>query len=144
MFGGGSWPWRPAGDLFTEAQRLFSPWWRVLQTTWRGSSNFPPVVITSTDEALVVRAEIPGVKLEDLEVNLTGDTLTIKGERRPDETIPEASYHRRERLTGHFARSVTLPERVDPDRVSATYTNGILRVVMPKVPEARSRRIEVK
>ena len=139
---GGS-TWRPLGDLLAEAQRLLSPWWRVAETTWRGSSNFPPARITGTDDALVLTAEVPGIQLADLDLTITGDALTIKGERRPDETVAEASYHRRERLTGHFARSVTLPERVDAERITASYADGVLRVTMPKAPEARTRKIEV-
>jgi HSP20 family protein len=140
---GGQTVWRPLGDLFSEVQRALHPWWRFAETTWRGSSNFPPVRITSTDDTLILTAEIPGIKLSDLDLTITGDALTIKGERRPDETVAEASYHRRERLTGHFARSVTLPERVDPDRITASYTDGVLWVTMPKAPEARTRKIDV-
>jgi len=140
------WPyrsWRPFGDLLSEAGRLFQPWWRLAEAPWRGSSNFPPVRISSTDDTLVLTAEIPGIQLSDLDLSITGDTLTIKGERRPDETVPQSSYHRRERLMGHFARSVTLPERVDAEKVSASYTDGVLCVTMPKAPEARTRKIDV-
>ena len=126
-----------------DAQRLLHPWWRLAQTTWRGSSNFPPVRISVTDDALVVTAEIPGVVLGDLDLSITGDTLVIKGERRPDETVAESGYHRRERLMGHFARSVTLPERVNVDEVAASYTDGVLRITMPKAPEAKTRKIGV-
>ena len=135
--------WLPFGDLFSEAQGLAHPWWRLAQTTWRGSSNFPPVRISTTDDALVLTAEIPGIELSDLDVSITGDALTIKGERRPDESVAEASYHRHERLVGHFARSVTLPERVDPGKITAAYTDGVLRLTMSKAPEARTRKIDV-
>jgi len=141
---GGPSVWRPLSELISEAQRAFHPWWRLAGTTWRGSSDFPPVRISSTDDTLVLTAEIPGIQLSDLDLSVTGDTLTIKGERRPDETVPEADYHRRERLTGHFARSVTLPERVDPERISAAYIDGVLCVTMPKAAEARTRTIQVK
>ena len=135
--------WGPLGELLSTADRLLGRALRPGAAGWRGSSNFPPVAITGTEEQLVVTAEIPGVILGDLDLSIPGDTLTIKGERCADETIPSASYHRRERLLGHFARSVTLPERVDAEGVTATYTDGVLRVVLPKAPEARTRKIDV-
>lgn len=133
--------WRPVDSLLSAADRVLGPLTR--HVVWRGSGSFPPVRITSTDDTLVLTAEVPGVQVADIELSITGDTLTIKGERRPDESVPEAGYHRRERLTGHFARSVTLPERVENAKVSATCTNGVLRVVMPKVPEARTHKVQV-
>lgn len=133
--------WQPFDSLVSAAERLLAPTYG--HRLWRGSSNFPPVTIMGTDGELVLTAEVPGIHLSDLDLSITGDTLTIRGERRPDETVPEASYHRQERPTGHFARSVTLPEKVDADKITATYTDGVLRVVMPKAPEARTRKIDV-
>ena len=135
--------WRPLTRLLSEAERLLGPVSAITGSSWRGSGTFPPVRITATEDAIVATAEIPGVNMADLDLSITGDTLTIKGERRPDETVPESSYHRRERPTGHFARSVTLPERVDAEKVSATYELGLLRITMPKAPEARTRKIEI-
>ncbi len=135
--------WRPMSDVVNQLERMVAPWARAVGSIWRGSGNFPPVRITGTDEALVLEAEIPGVNLSDIDVSITGDALTIRGERKEDESVPDAQYHRHERLTGHFARTVTLPERVNNERVSATYTDGVLRVTMPKAPEARTRKIEV-
>jgi HSP20 family protein len=142
-YGSTTLPWRPMADVVSQLERWMTPWARTVGALWRGSSNFPPVRIVSNDDALVLCAEIPGINLSDLELTVTGDTLTIKGERKADETVPEAQYHRRERLSGHFARSVTLPERVQNEKISATYTDGVLRVVMPKAPEARTRKIQV-
>ncbi len=130
--------WRPMSDVLSQLER-----WARNATGWRGSGNFPPVRIVGTDEALVLTAEVPGIELSELELSITGDTLTIKGERKADESVPEANYHRRERLWGPFARSVTLPERVKSDEIKASYTDGVLRVVMPKAPEARTRKIDV-
>ena len=130
--------WRPMSDVLSQLER-----WARNTTGWRGSSNFPPVRIVDTDEALVLTAEIPGIELSDIDLSITGDTLTIKGERKADESVPEANYHRRERFWGRFTRPVPLPERVKTDEIKADYSDGVLRVVMPKAAEARTRKIDV-
>ncbi|HXN42129.1 MAG TPA: Hsp20/alpha crystallin family protein [Myxococcaceae bacterium] len=105
---------------------------------------FPPLNFYDDGETLLVRAEIPGVDRESLEVATQADQLTIRGERKIAPPAPNASYHRREREAGKFRRTVTLPVPIDSEKTRANYQNGILEVVMPKAAEARPRQIPVK
>jgi HSP20 family protein len=100
--------------------------------------------VTETPEAFVVETELPGIEPKDVEVSLIGDTLTVKGEKRSKEERKDAVRHSVERTYGAFARSVTLPGLVDPERLSATSKDGVLTITLGKREEARSRRISVK
>jgi HSP20 family protein len=110
----------------------------------RGTSTFPPLNIFHDNECVYVVAQLPGVELKDLELSITGDTLSLKGERKPATETPEEKYHRRERAFGFFNRLVSIPDSVEADKITATLRDGILRVVLPKKPESRPRTIQVK
>jgi HSP20 family protein len=112
-------------------------------TLWSGAKLFPLLTVTEVDDHFVVTAEIPGMKTEDLEIKIEGDTLSLKGERKPHEMSGDFSYHRRERATGTFQRSLTLPTRVDPDGVKATYKDGVLAVSLQKEKSAVPKQITV-
>jgi HSP20 family protein len=104
---------------------------------------FPRVSVDDAGSELRLRAEVPGVTLDELDVSLEQSTLTIRGQRRSD--APEGySVHRQERGPLAFARSFSLPCRVDADKVVATLENGVLELTMPKVPEEQPRRIRVR
>jgi HSP20 family protein len=105
---------------------------------------FPLLNVRDKGDSFVVSAEIPGMKTDDLEIKMEGETLTLKGERKPHEAAVGASHHRRERATGIFQRSLTLPGKVDPDKVNATYKNGVLTVTLVKEKAAIPRQITVK
>lgn len=90
-----------------------------------------------------MEADVPGFKMEDLEVSVVADQLTIKG-RREFPTEEGTTFHRRERRAGEFTRTLTLPAEVDADKIEATLKNGVLTVVMPKAEAARTRKITVK
>lgn len=135
-----SWP----GEMFrTLAPLLQDPVLRQALSPGRGAGVFPPVNVFENGEAYLVRAEIPGVSKESLDVSVKGDELTLRGERKIDSAEPSAAYHRRERSAGSFRRVLTLPKPVDGERISATYKNGVLEVVLPFVPEAKPRKITV-
>ncbi len=102
----------------------------------------PAVNVWQDDEAVVVEAELPGLKSEQLEISVAGDELSLKVQR-PDLEAEGVTYHRRERPTGTFTRTVPLPAEVDADRVQAELRDGVLRITLPKVPAAKPRRIEV-
>jgi HSP20 family protein len=110
----------------------------------RSSGVFPAINVSEDTESLYVRAELPGTKLDDLDITMENDTLTIAGEREHVTEDESVSYHRREREWGAFRRSFSLPVRIDPDKVEARYTDGILTVVLPKAAEARPKQIAVK
>ncbi|RLB35076.1 MAG: Hsp20/alpha crystallin family protein, partial [Deltaproteobacteria bacterium] len=91
-----------------------------------------------------VRAELPGVKAEDLELSVTGDSLTLSGERKIAAEDENARYHRREREAGKFSRIVTLPAQVEPAKVEASCADGVLTVVLPKAEASKPKTISVK
>lgn len=105
---------------------------------------FPPVNIYDNGDSFMVRVEIPGVGKESLDVSVKDRELTLRGERKVQPASPEANYHRRECAGGQFRRVVSLPEVVDGERISATYTNGVLEVRLPRAPRAQVRKISVQ
>lgn len=104
---------------------------------------FPSLNLFDDGENLVVRAEVPGLDPDGLEITATNNALSIKGERKGPTIGDEASAHRREREYGIFSRSVNLPQEVNPDNVQASYKLGVLEVVLPKSEEAKPRKIQV-
>jgi HSP20 family protein len=109
-----------------------------------GTPAFPAVNLWDDGEHLYAEAEIPGVTEDNLEILVVGNELTIKGRRTMPEDEKEVSYHRRERGTGEFTRSLTLPVDVETEKVEASLKDGILTLRLPKSVEARPRKIAVK
>ena len=104
---------------------------------------FPAVNLYETSEGYVLRAELPGLRSEDLDLAVEGDQVTIRG-RREIAYDESASLHRRERPRGRFARTVRLPVMLDPDKAEAVYENGVLVLKVAKAPEHRPRQISVQ
>ena len=137
-------PWPRFDELRPEMDQLFdafagpgSP-----RIAWR-SPGFPPVNVWEDAECIYAEAEVPGVTTDDIEIQVHGDELSIKGKRKPldeDATV----YHRRERGTGDFARFLTLPVEINASKVDATLNNGVLLLTLPKAASARPRQITVK
>jgi len=109
-----------------------------------GGEEYPPVNVYAKGENLVVTVELPGMRQEDIELSVTGNTLAIKGERKPEVAPDGVRYHRRERKYGAFVRAIQLPEEVDADKAAASYGAGILTVTLPRAEAARPRKIEVR
>jgi HSP20 family protein len=103
----------------------------------------PAVDIVETPEHYEVRAELPGVKKEDVDISVENNVLTLRGERKFEKDEPKESFHRIERAYGSFVRSFTLPTRVNPEQVQAKFDTGVLTILIPKAAEARPRRIEI-
>jgi len=104
----------------------------------------PPVDVEETAEGYVFRADLPGMTEKDVKVSLSGDTLTLRGERKRETDTKSGDVHRTERLFGAFERTFTLPAPVRGDQVKASYRNGVLEIRVPKAEEARVREIEVQ
>ena len=105
----------------------------------------PSVDVLETKNELVIKADVPGLEMKDIEILLENGTLTIKGERKFEEHKEEkGGYHRTERSYGSFARYFTLPDTVDAERVKAEYKNGVLSVTLPKKELAKPRSIKVE
>lgn len=105
--------------------------------------TLPAINMWETDDALLAEAEVPGLTMEQIEVFVMNDELTLKGRRSAPQT-ENGTFHRRERRAGEFTRVVTLPAPVNADAVEATLRDGVLTIKLPKAAEARARRIEVK
>jgi HSP20 family protein len=113
---------------------------------WRepAAGVFPLMNVTEDKDSYYVRAELPGFKGDDLDISVTGDTLSIAGERKIAPEDEKAIYHRREREAGRFSRIVTLPAQVDTGKVEAGCTDGVLQVTLPKAEAAKPKQITVK
>jgi HSP20 family protein len=109
-----------------------------------GSGVFPAINLMENMDNYYLRAELPGVKAEDLDIQTTGKNISISGERKIFDVEANAKYHRRERDAGKFSRIVGLPDYVDSDAVEASLINGILTVVIPKKENAKPRQISIK
>lgn len=105
---------------------------------------FPLVNLAEDEEKLYFTAELPGAAPDKLEVSVKGDTLSIRGQIGPDEAGEGVDYHRRERESGNFRRTLTLPAKVDVDKVDAVFKNGVLTVTIPKAAEAKAHQISIK
>ena len=109
----------------------------------QGRMWFPVVELSDMNEELVLTAELPGVRIEDVDIDLQGNVLTLRGSKRQEQDKKEKRYHLWERSYGEFERSFTLPPAVDPAQIRAELDDGVLVVHMPKRAEALSRRIPV-
>lgn len=141
--------WDPYRELATMRQmmeRFFDDDFLKFPNLWeRRSEVFGLALdVAEKDDAYVVKASIPGVNPEDVEITLSDNVLTIKGELKEDKEIKEESYHLRERRFGQFLRSVTLPATVDADKIEAVNENGVLTLTLPKSEAVKPKKIEIK
>jgi len=104
---------------------------------------YPPVDILESKDSYLIRAELPGMRNEDLKTEVNEGILTLSGERKLEEPASGVAYHRVERVTGKFSRSFHVPQTVNPDGIKATYKDGILEVQVPKADEAKPRKIAI-
>lgn len=104
----------------------------------------PLVDVHETKEGFKLQVELPGVKQEDIQLTIEGNSLMLKGERKRENEVKEDNYHRIERSYGTFQRSIVLPSVVDPNRVKATYRDGVLQIQLPKKEEAKPKEIKVE
>jgi HSP20 family protein len=133
--------WREMDRLQREMNHLFDDYY---PTRFHRAPSFPAMNVWSNEEGMIVSAEVPGVRPEDIDISVVGDTLTLNGERTPDEMNETSRYHRQERGYGKFTRSLQLPYTVNVGKVEATFTNGVLKVTLPRAEEDKPRKIAVK
>ncbi len=135
----------PLAGFRRDVDRVFEghewPWWTVRQRT--RVRSFPAVNLWETDEVIHAEAEVPGLRLDDVEILVKGNELTLKGERKAEQQ-EGVTYHRRERSYGSFSGVIQLPVEIDTDAVEANLENGVLTITMPKAASVRPRKIEVK
>ena len=141
-------PWRPFGELNSlrrEMDRLWEnffgerPLTRIWEREW-----IPSLEMSETKDNFVVKAEVPGINAKDIDISLTGDVLTIKGEKKQEKDETEEDYHLVERSYGSFSRSVRLPAEVESDRIKASYKNGILNITLPKSEKVKAKEVKIK
>ena len=136
-------PLRELEQLQRRMNRLFQDTYGPEPAPWR-AGVYPLVNLSEDKDHLYVRAELPGVKAEDLEITLQDSNLILRGERKIPAEDKQANYHRRERESGFFRRIVTLPAQIRGDKVEATCKDGVLIVKLAKPEEIKPRKIEVK
>jgi HSP20 family protein len=137
--------WQRRWDPFRELQREMGRLFESLEPvqTWRVARQFPAINLHDAGEQYVMTVPVPGMKPEEIDLSITGETLTLRGERKRPEGVTDESYRRQERPFGRWTRTVTLPDRVESSRVSASYARGLLTVTLPKAESARPRQINV-
>jgi HSP20 family protein len=140
--------WTPMGNLLSfqhEMNRMFDQFFRggngdeAKVSTWR-----PSVDIYETDDALVIKAELPGVSKDDVSVDVHQNTLTLRGQRKHETEVKDEHYHRVERSYGSFQRSFTLPATVDAEKAEASFKDGVLELRLPRLESAKPRQIAIQ
>ena len=127
-------------ELFERTLRRRGPEDEVLApATWS-----PAVDIYETDEKLVLKVELPGLKKEDINIEVRDNTLTLKGERKFEKEVKEENYHRIERVYGSFHRPFTLPSTIKQEKIEAAFKDGILEISLPKAEEAKPKQISIQ
>ena len=142
-------PIREIDSLQGEMNRLFSSFFDTPTTRGGGNGNatarrwIPAMDLIETGEHFVLKADLPGMTEQDVNIELENNVLTLSGERKTEHEEKHEGYYRLERATGAFARSLTLPEGIDAEAVSATFDNGVLEVRIPKPVQAQPRKVQI-
>lgn len=132
----------PFDTVRREMEKVFNEDFPYLGWT-QSEAIYPPVNVYENQESVTLEFEIPGVKLEDTDLTITGGSVTLKVKRPVEGDIPPEKYFVRERWRGEFGRNVTVPGMVDSTKATAAYKNGLLTVTIPKAEEARPKRVNV-
>jgi len=141
--------WEPIREVMTlrnAMDRLFEDSFVRPARVWADvdGGSVLPVDVYQTDEDLVIKASLPGFKPEEVDISITGDTLTIKGEHKAEEETREADYLVKERHWGTFSRTMTLPVDIQSEKAEAIFENGVLRLTLPKAEEVKPKQIKVQ
>lgn len=137
-------PFREMMSLRSAMDRLFDSVFFGTPWEWQPFSEELPLDVVETDNEFIVKASIPGINPDDLDITYSGRTLTIKGETKAEEEKEGQHYHLRERRYGSFSRSLTLPTPVQADAIEAHYEAGVLTLKLPKTEEVKPKRITVR
>jgi len=140
--------WEPAREMMSlrdAMDRLFDDaFTRPLSIRDGWSSVVPAIDMFQTDDEIVVKAALPGIKSDEVQINITGEVLTLKGEVQQNQEMEEKAWHLREQRFGSFERSIALPTDVVADKAKAEFENGILTITLPKADEVKPKTITVK
>lgn len=137
-------PFREMMSFRNAMDRLFDETFFNRQEGWEGQLSWSPALdVAETGDEYLVKASLPGIEPDALEITYNNNVLTIKGETQSEREVDEQRFHLRERRSGSFSRSLSLPSTVDADHIQATYEAGVLTLHLPKLEEARPKRIQV-
>ena len=135
--------WRePRRGMLDEFEQMMSRLWGEGDEGW--FSAVPSIDLSESPTAVEAKIDLPGVKPEEIDIQLNGNVLTISGHREEEKQEKEKTFHRLERRSGDFSRSFTLPCPVEEDEVAAEHRDGVLTITLPKTEEAKTRKIQVK
>ena len=141
--------WQPLKDLEEMGKRFGElnggP---VLRAMWRRPIFeemvwTPAVDVIEKEDKFLVKVELPGVKENDVDISITGDMLTIAGEKRSDSEVKKKGYYYSESSYGSFSRSITIPSMVDIDKIEANFDKGVMEIILPKIPEVKPKKVRV-
>lgn len=140
-------PWRPLRELSNLRREMEDLWGDLV-----GEREFlpmrgewmPALDVSETKDSLIVKAEVPGMEPKDIDISLSGDLLTIKGEKKQKTEEKKESFHRIETRYGAFSRTIRVPVSVNSDKIEASYDKGVLKIVLPKKEEIKAKQIEIK
>jgi HSP20 family protein len=138
--------WRrdPLAALRDEMNELRARLWGDEEQGWLAGTTVPSLDMTESDVALEIRMDVPGIKAKDIDIQLNGNIITISGQREEEKEEKGKTYHRIERRSGSFSRTLTLPCSVSQDEVVADYRDGVLTVTLPKSEESKAHKVKVK
>jgi HSP20 family protein len=141
-------PWKSFGEISRLRREMDDLFTRIFGETSLSKIGFakwqPLVDISETDTHLIIKAEIPGIDAKDVDVSITGDRLTIKGEKQQEKEEKEENRHRSERYYGVYQRVIDLPTSIEEDKTEATFDKGILTITLPKVEKAKKKQVKIK
>ncbi len=145
--------WNPRSELemsdqFRPLEQMFEELWRgfPFRTEGNGGPTFlrPAMDVVENDHNVTIRLDLPGMKSEDVHVEIEDHVLTVSGETGDTVEKEGDRYHYRERYSGSFRRSLRLPNTIDADKVDASFENGVLNITLPKMPQAQPKKIQIK
>ena len=143
--------WEPVAELNTiqnEMNRLFNTFFDQPAAASRGGAPsrrwIPAMDLVETNDHYVLTADLPGLSQDDINLEFEGDTLTLSGERKAEDSERQEGFYRLERAVGSFSRSLTLPEGVDPEAVTATFDKGVLEVRIPKPEQRKPKKVAIQ
>ena len=142
-------PWKPFNELTTLRREMDSLWDRFFPEApfferYTTHEWLPTIDLTETKDRLQIKAELPGLEAKDVDLTITGDVLTIRGEKKKEEETKDEHHYFVERYCGTFERQVRLPANVKTDKVDAVFDKGVLTVTLPKTEEAKKKEIKIK
>ena len=142
--------WEPFRDLLSLPDRMDRLFGEFTGRGWPTEEGLPtwiwnpPVDVYETTNSIVLKADVPDVNKEDVNISVEGNVLTLRGERKRETEVKEKDFYRTERRYGAFSRSFTLPGSVDADKIEADFSGGVLKVTLPKREESKPKQIKVK